>query len=80
MARNVWRYMQKRHGCKLTTYFNALPAGPRPDRAHNPQWFWTPLSGEGARCHGECFTRQRRVRPQSTTFFAGETPRTARLT
>ena len=26
-------------------------------RAHNPQWFWTPLSGEGARRHGGRFNR-----------------------
>lgn len=26
-------------------------------RAHNPQWSWTPLSGEGARRHGGRFNR-----------------------
>ena len=26
-------------------------------RAHNPQWAWTPLSGEGARRHGGRFNR-----------------------
>lgn len=29
-------------------------------RAHNPQWAWTPLSGEGARRHGGRFNRQGR--------------------
>ena len=28
-------------------------------RAHNPQWSWTPLSGEGARLHGGRFNRRR---------------------
>ena len=27
-------------------------------RAHNPQWSWTPLSGEGARRHGGRFNRR----------------------
>lgn len=27
-------------------------------RAHNPQWSWTPLSGEGARLHGGRFNRR----------------------
>jgi RES domain-containing protein len=27
-------------------------------RAHNPQWSWTPLSGEGARLHGGRFNRK----------------------
>ena len=27
-------------------------------RAHNPQWAWTPLSGEGARRHGGRFNRR----------------------
>ena len=27
-------------------------------RAHNPQWSWTPLSGEGARYHGGRFNRR----------------------
>lgn len=27
-------------------------------RAHNPQWFWSPLSGEGARKHGGRFNRR----------------------
>ena len=29
-------------------------------RAHNPQWSWTPLSGEGARRHGGRFNRRGR--------------------
>ena len=27
-------------------------------RAHNPQWAWTPMSGEGARRHGGRFNRR----------------------
>ena len=27
-------------------------------RAHNPEWSWTPLSGEGARRHGGRFNRR----------------------
>ena len=27
-------------------------------RAHNPQWSWTPVSGEGARRHGGRFNRR----------------------
>ncbi len=27
-------------------------------RAHNPQWSWTPLSGEGGRLHGGRFNRR----------------------
>ena len=27
-------------------------------RAHNPQWAWTPLSGEGARGHGGRFNKR----------------------
>ncbi len=27
-------------------------------RAHNPQWSWTPLSGEGVRRHGGRFNRR----------------------
>ncbi len=27
-------------------------------RAHNPQWAWTPLSGEGARRHGGRFNKR----------------------
>lgn len=27
-------------------------------RAHNPQWSWTPLSGEGASRHGGRFNRR----------------------
>ena len=27
-------------------------------RAHNPQWAWTPLSGEGTRRHGERFNKR----------------------
>ena len=27
-------------------------------RAHNPQWSWSPLSGEGARIHGGRFNRR----------------------
>ena len=27
-------------------------------RAHNPQWSWAPLSGEGARRHGGRFNRR----------------------
>ena len=27
-------------------------------RAHNPQWSWTPISGEGARRHGGRFNRR----------------------
>ncbi len=27
-------------------------------RAHNPQWSWSPLSGEGARLHGGRFNRK----------------------
>ena len=27
-------------------------------RAHNPQWSWTPMSGEGARRHGGRFNRR----------------------
>ena len=27
-------------------------------RAHNPQWSWPPISGEGARCHGGRFNRR----------------------
>ena len=29
-------------------------------RAHNPEWSWTPLSGEGARRHGGRFNRRGR--------------------
>ena len=28
-------------------------------RAHNPQWVWTPLSGEGARRYGGRFKKAR---------------------
>ena len=41
-------------------------------RAHNPQWSWTPLSGEGARRHGGRFNR--RGMPALYTSF---TPLTA---
>lgn len=27
-------------------------------RTHNPQWSWTPLSGEGARLHGGRFNQR----------------------
>ena len=37
-------------------------------RAHNPQWSWTPISGEGARRHGGRFNR--RGVPALYTSFA----------
>ena len=37
-------------------------------RAHNPQWSWTPLSGEDTRCHGGRFNR--RGIPALYTSFA----------
>ena len=41
-------------------------------RAHNPQWSWTPLSGEGARRHGGRFNRR-----GVPAFYASLDPLTA---
>ena len=41
-------------------------------RAHNPQWSWTPLSGEGARLHGGRFNRR-----GVPTIYTSLTPLTA---
>ncbi|MCY3736306.1 MAG: RES domain-containing protein [Gemmatimonadaceae bacterium] len=41
-------------------------------RAHNPQWSWTPLSGEGARRHGGRFNR-----PGTPALYTSLSPLTA---
>ena len=41
-------------------------------RAHNPQWSWTPLSGEGARRHGGRFNR-----PGTRALYTSLSPLTA---
>ena len=41
-------------------------------RAHNPQWSWDPLSGEGARLHGGRFNR-----PGLPALYTSLTPLTA---
>ncbi len=41
-------------------------------RAHNPQWSWAPLSGEGARRHGGRFNRR-----GVTALYTSLTPLTA---
>ncbi len=41
-------------------------------RAHNPQWSWSPLSGEGARRHGGRFNR-----PGSPALYLSLAPLTA---
>lgn len=41
-------------------------------RAHNPQWSWTPLSGEGARRHGGRFNR-----PGTPALYTSLAPLTA---
>jgi len=41
---------------------------------HNPQWFWTPLSGEGARLHGGRFNQ-----PGISTLYTSLEPATAIL-
>ena len=41
-------------------------------RAHNPQWSWTPLSGEGARRHGGRFNR-----PDLAALYTSLAPLTA---
>lgn len=43
-------------------------------RAHNPEWAWSPLSGEGARRHGGCFNR-----PGMAALYASLSPMTAML-
>ena len=41
-------------------------------RCHNPEWAWTPLSGEGARLHGGRFNRR-----GVATFYGSLAPLTA---